>query len=72
MMTWESIKIIVFSILAACVYGIAHDFVTAHVCVEYFLPPVHPIRQFHVLMLTVVQKTDVWDSVCPASDSAAS
>ena len=24
-------------------YGIAHDLVTAHVCVEYFLPPWHPI-----------------------------
>ena len=39
----EYAKIVAFSILAACVYGIAHDLVTAHVCVEYFLPPVHPI-----------------------------
>ena len=39
----ESLKIIVFCILATCVYGIAHDMVTAHVCVEYFLPPVHPV-----------------------------
>jgi hypothetical protein len=39
----ESIKIIAFSIAAACVYGIAHDLVTAHVCIEYFLPPMHPI-----------------------------
>ena len=41
----ESLKIIAFSILAACVYGIAHDMVTAHVCVEYFTiahPPVFP------------------------------
>ena len=39
----ESVKIIAFSIFAACVYGIAHDLVTAHICVEYFLPPMHPI-----------------------------
>jgi len=39
----EYVKIIAFSIFAACVYGIAHDLVTAHVCVEYFLPPIHPI-----------------------------
>jgi len=39
----EYVKIVVFAILAACVYGIAHDLVTAHVCVEYFLPPVHPV-----------------------------
>ena len=43
MMSLESPKIIAFSILAACVYGIAHDLITAHVCVEYFLPPVHPV-----------------------------
>ena len=35
--------IVFFSILAACAYGIAHNLVTAHVCVEYFLPPIHPI-----------------------------
>ena len=39
----EYVKIVVFAILAACTYGITHDLVTAHVCVEYFLPPVHPI-----------------------------
>jgi len=32
----ESIKIIVFSILAAITYGIIHDQITAHICVEYF------------------------------------
>ena len=32
----EALKIIVFSVLAAVVYGILHDQVTAHVCVEYF------------------------------------
>jgi hypothetical protein len=39
----ETIKIIGLTIIAACIYGIAHDMVTAHVCVEYFLPPAHPI-----------------------------
>jgi len=39
----EYVKIIVFSIVAACVYGIAHNLVTAHICVEYFLPPIHPM-----------------------------
>ena len=43
MVSSESLKIILFSIFAACIYGIVHDMVTAHVCVEYFLPPVHPI-----------------------------
>ena len=43
-MKWvEYVKIIGFCILAACVYGVAHDLVTAHVCVGYFLPPIHPI-----------------------------
>ncbi|MGL6197039.1 MAG: hypothetical protein ACRC2T_19680 [Thermoguttaceae bacterium] len=32
----EAIKIICISILAACFYGVAHDLVTANVCVEYF------------------------------------
>jgi hypothetical protein len=32
----EFLKIVVFSTLAAIVYGILHDQVTAHVCVEYF------------------------------------
>ena len=32
----ESIKIIIFSILAAIAYGIIHDQITAHICVEYF------------------------------------
>ena len=39
----EYVKIIAFLMLAACVYGIAHNLITAHVCVEYFLPPIHPI-----------------------------
>src|SRR5438552_16041804 len=39
----ESLKIILLCILAAVVFGILHDLVTAHVCVEYFTighPPV--------------------------------
>jgi hypothetical protein len=39
----EAIKIIVLCILAACIYGIVHDQVTARVCVEYFTighPPI--------------------------------
>jgi hypothetical protein len=32
----ESIKIIIFSIFAAITYGIIHDQITAHICIEYF------------------------------------
>jgi hypothetical protein len=32
----EGAKIVAFSIGAAIVYGVLHDLVTAHVCVEYF------------------------------------
>ncbi|MEM7013599.1 MAG: hypothetical protein AAF585_19175 [Verrucomicrobiota bacterium] len=32
----EFIKIILLSIVAAVVYGILHDQVTARICVEYF------------------------------------
>jgi hypothetical protein len=32
----EFLKIVVFSTLAAIAYGILHDQVTAHLCVEYF------------------------------------
>jgi hypothetical protein len=32
----ESLKIIAFCIFSACLYGIAHDQITARVCVEYF------------------------------------
>ena len=41
----EFAKIVVFATLAAMIYGILHDQVTAHVCVEYFTvahPPVFP------------------------------
>ena len=39
----EFVKIVLVSIVAAVLYGVAHDMVTAHVCVEYFTighPPV--------------------------------
>lgn len=39
----ESLKIALFSVAAAVIYGILHDQVTAHLCVEYFTiahPPV--------------------------------
>jgi len=32
----EVVKIVLAAIVAAAVYGVAHDMVTAHVCVEYF------------------------------------
>lgn len=40
---FEAIRIVLFATLAAIVYGVAHDQVTAHLCVEYFTiahPPV--------------------------------
>src|SRR5881275_3656828 len=39
----ESAKILILSVAAAIAYGIVHDQVTAHLCVEYFTighPPV--------------------------------
>lgn len=33
---FESLKIIALSVAAACIYGILHDQITAHLCVEYF------------------------------------
>jgi hypothetical protein len=41
----EAIKIVMFATAAAIVYGVLHDLVTAHVCVEYFTiahPPIFP------------------------------
>ena len=32
----ESLKIVLFCIVAACLYGIGHDMITAHTCVQYF------------------------------------
>jgi len=43
----EAVRIILFATLAAIAYGIVHDQVTAHLCVEYFTiahPPVFPTR----------------------------
>ena len=42
---FEAVRIILFATLAAVVYGILHDLITAHLCVEYFTvahPPVFP------------------------------
>jgi hypothetical protein len=39
----ETLKIVLFAIAAVVVYGVLHDLVTAHICVEYFTiahPPV--------------------------------
>ena len=50
----ESLKIIGFSVLAAICYGILHDQVTAHLCVEYFTvahPPVFPTRSPFLLAI---------------------
>jgi hypothetical protein len=41
------VKIVVVCILAAVLYGIIHDQITAHICVEYFSvfhPPVFPTQ----------------------------
>lgn len=43
----EFVKIVAFAVLAAITYGIVHDQVTAHLCVEYFTiahPPVFATR----------------------------
>ncbi|RIV77594.1 hypothetical protein [Pelagerythrobacter aerophilus] len=43
----EWFKIIGFSVIAAIIYGILHDLITAHVALEYFTiahPPVFPTR----------------------------
>ncbi|QWC57531.1 hypothetical protein F7D01_10985 [Erythrobacter sp. 3-20A1M] len=50
----EAVKIIGFATLAAVIYGILHDQVTAHVCVEYFTiahPPVFPTESPFLLAL---------------------
>ena len=39
----EAIKIVLLCVFTACCYGIAHDLVTAHVCVEYFTIAHDPI-----------------------------
>jgi hypothetical protein len=50
----QSVKIILICILAAVLYGIIHDQVTAHICVEYFSvfhPPVFPTNSPTLLAL---------------------
>ena len=50
----EFAKIALFSLAAAIVYGILHDQVTAHLCVEYFTiahPPVFPTQSPFLLAL---------------------
>ncbi len=50
----ESLKIIAFATLAAILYGVLHDQVTAHLCVEYFTighPPVFATRSPFLLAL---------------------
>ena len=44
---FEVLKIVAFATCAAITYGIFHDQITAHLCVEYFTiahPPVFPTR----------------------------
>lgn len=41
--SFEALKIVLFATVAAVAYGVLHDLVTAHLCVEYFTiahPPV--------------------------------
>ena len=52
--TLEALKIISFATLAAIIYGILHDQVTAHVSVEYFTiahPPVFPTQSPFLLAI---------------------
>lgn len=51
---FESVRIVLFAMLAAIGYGILHDQVTAHLCVEYFTiahPPVFPTESPFLLAL---------------------
>ncbi|MEP9359127.1 hypothetical protein [Sphingomonas sp. KR3-1] len=50
----ESAKIIGFAVLSAIMYGVLHDQVTAHLCVEYFTighPPIFPTGSPFLLAL---------------------
>lgn len=50
----EALKIIGFATVAAIAYGIFHDQVTAHLCVEYFTighPPIFPTESPFLLAL---------------------
>lgn len=49
-----ALRIVLLAIAAAIVYGIAHDLVTAHVCLEYFTvahPPLFPTEDPVLLAL---------------------
>lgn len=51
---FEALRIVLFAMLAAIGYGILHDQVTAHLCVEYFTvahPPVFPTESPFLLGL---------------------
>ena len=51
---FEAIRIVLFAMLAAIAYGIIHDLITAHLCVEYFTiahPPVFPTESPFLLGL---------------------
>jgi hypothetical protein len=51
---FEAIRIVLFATLAAIGYGVMHDQVTAHLCVEYFTiahPPVFPTESPFLLAL---------------------
>jgi hypothetical protein len=51
---FEGVRIILFAMLAAIGYGIFHDQITAHLCVEYFTiahPPVFPTEMPFLLAL---------------------
>jgi hypothetical protein len=50
----EAIRIALFATISAIAYGIVHDQITAHLCVEYFTvahPPVFPTRSPFLLGL---------------------
>jgi hypothetical protein len=50
----EAVRIVLFATMAAIVYGVLHDLVTANLCVEYFTvahPPVFPTRSPILLAL---------------------
>ena len=54
MLVRESLKIVAMAIGAAVVYGIVHDMITAHLCVEYFTiahPPLFPTSEPALLAL---------------------
>ncbi|HEY2801261.1 MAG TPA: hypothetical protein VGI85_11740 [Chthoniobacterales bacterium] len=50
----KKVYIVLLSVLAACIYGIIHDQITARVCLEYFTithPPLFPTASTTVLAL---------------------